>query len=518
LAARNGDKLKRLLEGDTSDHDGDDSAADLALCMILAFWTQDPAQIDRIFRRSGLMREKWNSRRGDSTYGGWTISKALAGRTEHYNPNGSPGGRPFHPFPRLPRTPELKEEALYGLAGEIVKAVGPYTEAHDVALLLNTLAAFGNVIGCSAYATVQTTEHPGRLFVGQVGPTSKGRKDTGWSPIKHLFSLVDPEWTKSRIKSGLSSGEGLIYNIRDPIYKQEPIKEKGRVVDYQQVQTDPGESDKRLLVVEPEFASTLTVINREGNILSAVIRQAWDDGALSPLTRNNPIKSTGAHITLITFITSQELLSRLDDTSKGNGFANRFLWALVERSKELPEGAMVSAEIISSLTDKLSRAVQCARRGGIVTRNDEAREAWAQVYGPLSAGRPGLTGAILSRAEAQVLRLSVLYALLDCSFTVTLDHLKAALAVWEYCEASAVAIFGNRLGDYTADRILDALRTATAGLTDNDIYELFGRNRSAPERDRALSLLKDLGFATSQIETTGGRPCTRWFITEKGAK
>jgi hypothetical protein len=469
------------------------------------------------------MRGKWDQKHGAMTYGEMTISKAWASRTEHYNPNGSQGGAAFHPFPRLSRTnddqpkPELKAEALYGLAGEIVKAVGPYTEAHDVALLLNTLAPFGNVIGCSAYAAVQTTEHPGRLFVAQVGPTSKGRKDTGWSPIKHLFSLVDSDWAKSRIKTGLSSGEGLIFNVRDPIYKQEPIKEKGRVVDYQQVQTDPGESDKRLLVVEPEFASTLTVISREGNILSAVIRQAWDDGALSPLTRNNPIKSTGAHITLITFITSQELLSRLDDTSKGNGFANRFLWALVERSKELPEGAMVPAEIISSLTDKLSRAVQFARRGGIVTRNDEAREAWAQVYGPLSAGRPGLTGAILSRAEAQVLRLGVLYALLDCSFTITLDHLKAALAVWEYCESSAGVIFGNRLGDYTADRIRDALRTA-GGLTDNDIYELFGRNRSATERDRALSLLKDRGFATSQVETTGGRPCTRWFITEKGAR
>jgi BT4734-like, N-terminal domain/Protein of unknown function (DUF3987) len=448
--------------------------------------------------------------------------RSRIGKAEHLG-NGHEGRVDFPPFPRTndeqPKKPDLKPEALYGLAGDIVRGIGPYTEAHDVALLLNTLAAFGNVTGTSAHATVQTTEHPGRLFVAQVGPTSKGRKDTGLSPIKYLFSLVDPDWSKNRIKTGLSSGEGLVFNVRDPIYKQEPIKEKGRVVDYQEVMVDPGESDKRLLVVEPEFASTLTVMGREGNTLSAVIRQAWDDGNLSPLTKNNPIRSTGAHVTLITFITSQELLSRLDDTSKGNGFANRFLWALVERSKELPEGAMVPERIITSLTDKLSQAVNFARRGGMVKRDEETRAAWAKVYRPLSAGRPGLTGAMLSRAEAQVLRLSVLYALLDRSSTITVDHLKGALAVWEYCEASTKAIFGNRLGDHTADRILDALRAAGAsGLTDNEIYELFGRKRPAAERDRALGLLKDLGLAICQIVTTGGRPSTRWIVTEKGAK
>jgi len=199
----------------------------------------------------------------------------------------------FEPTPgdtqeAAPAHPAVDKAALYGLPGEIVRAIEPFTEADPAALLLNALAAFGNVIGCSACATVQNDEHPGRLFVAQVGPTAKGRKGTGWSPIKHLFSLVDLEWAKNRIKTGLSSGEGLIFNVRDPIYKQEPIKEKGRVVDYQEIQVDPGESDKRLMIVEPEFASTLTVMGREGNILSAVIRQAWDDGNLSPLTRNNP--------------------------------------------------------------------------------------------------------------------------------------------------------------------------------------------------------------------------------------
>jgi hypothetical protein len=409
---------------------------------------------------------------------------------------------------------KLEPQAFHGLAGDIVRAIEPYSESDPAALLLNVLAAFGSMIGSSSHAMVNHDEHPGRLFVVEVGPTAKGRKGTGWSPIKYLFSMVDREWTRERVKTGLSTGEGLVFNVRDPIYKQEPIKEKGRVIDYQQVMVDPGENDKRLLVVEQEFASTLTVMGREGNTLSAVMRQAWDDGDLSPLTRNNPIKSTGAHISIIGHITQQELLARMDDTSKANGFANRFLWVIVKRSKELPEGAEIPDEILQRLTERLTAAINNARKGGIVKRDDLARESWAKVYGALSAGRPGLTGAILSRAEAQVLRLSVLYALLDSTNIVSVKHLSAALAVWEYCELSAEAIFGTRLGDPVADRILDALREAgDAGLTDRQLYDLFSGHRTTEERDRALSMLLELRLVRKEQVSTGGRPKTVWYAT-----
>lgn len=407
--------------------------------------------------------------------------------------------------------PVLAGDALYGLAGDIVKAIDPYTEANRVATLLNTLVAFGNCTGATAHATVQHDRHPTRLFVVEVGTTSKGRKGTGWSTPRYLFSQVDPDWARNRIKSGLSSGEGLIYNVRDATWKKEPVKEKGRVVDYQDVLADPGEEDKRLLIVEPEFASTLTVMGREGNILSAVIRQAWDDGNLSPLTRNSPVKATNAHISLVGHITKDELLARLDDTSKANGFANRFLWALVKRSKELPEGGAVPEDVLQSLAERLSRVISFSRSVSEVKRDEKARELWREVYHDLSEGKPGLLGAVLSRAEAQVLRLSVIYALLDTSATVRVEHLKAALAIWEYCERSAVLIFGQRLGDPTADRILEALKNAgPIGMSDNDIVELFGRHKAASELARAKNLLLGLGLATRETEQTGGRPRTVW--------
>src|ERR1019366_9472857 len=163
-------------------------------------------------------------------------------------------------------------------------------------------------------------------------------KGSSLSQIKRLFSEVDPSWLSGCIQSGLSSGEGLINAVRDPTERREPIKKNGRVTGYQTVITDHGVEDKRLLVVETEFASVLRILGREGNTLSATVRQAWDSGLLRILTKNSPAKATDAHIAIIGHITRDELRRYLDSTEVGNGFANRFLYVCVRRSKILPFG------------------------------------------------------------------------------------------------------------------------------------------------------------------------------------
>jgi primase-polymerase (primpol)-like protein len=84
--AANGDKFRRVWAGDTSGHDDDHSRADESLCTLLAYYTRDKRQIDRLFRQSGLMRDKWDSRRGSRTYGEMTIDAALDYQQDHYEP------------------------------------------------------------------------------------------------------------------------------------------------------------------------------------------------------------------------------------------------------------------------------------------------------------------------------------------------------------------------------------------------------------------------------------------------
>jgi hypothetical protein len=87
----NAAKFERLWAGDTSMHGGDDSAADQALANLLGFYTQDTPQLERLMRQSGLARDKWGSRRGETTYLGLTIATALKGLTERWQPGGSSG-------------------------------------------------------------------------------------------------------------------------------------------------------------------------------------------------------------------------------------------------------------------------------------------------------------------------------------------------------------------------------------------------------------------------------------------
>src|SRR6266851_2100300 len=418
-----------------------------------------------------------------------------------------------------PPWPLLKAQALHGLAGEIVRTIDPHTEADQVAVLVTILTAFGNVVGDGPHFLVEATSHPCRLYTVLVGQTAKARKGTAWSTPRHMFSQIDKAWLDARVTGGLSTGEGLINAVRDRRVESRPVKEKGRVAGYEDIVADQGEEDKRLFVVEEEFVAARKVMKREGNILSPVIRQAWDSGNLRPLTKNNPIRATGAHISILGHITQDELLRHLNDIEQGNGFANRFIWVLVKRSKVLPHPLGTPTSELQPLVSKLAACVKFARTSNTKTmvRTPDAEQLWAQIYPGLSEGKPGLLGAILARAEIQVLRLACIYALLDREPMIAVVHLHAAVALWEYAAASATRIFGTRLGNPDADRILATLRQR-AELTETDIHDLFNRHKPAAEIQGALEVIASLGLATRYEEDTGGRPRAIWRMTSHETK
>lgn len=393
-----------------------------------------------------------------------------------------------------PRRPVLNDAALYGLAGKVVNTIFPHSEADKSALLLHFLAGYGNLIGRSAHCQVESTRHYGNLFVGCVGETAKGRKGTAWNRVRDVLARTDPSWARDRIQSGLSSGEGLIAAVAGG--------DDGAAV-----------TDKRLFVLQPELASTLKVMAREGNTLSPVIREAWDSGTMRTLVKRDPQHVEGAHVSIVGHTTSEELRRYLTATESANGFANRFLWARSSRSKALPEGGNLGEPELDALAQMLRPAATFGRTADLLKRAAAARKLWADVYPELSDGQPGLLGAVTSRAEAQVLRLSLLYALLDCSSEIQLPHLTAALAAWDYCEKSARLIFGDALGDPVADTILSALRRAhEMGLTRSQISALFQRHLTRTSMDTALQFLGDKGLAHSESLETEGRSAEVWFI------
>lgn len=413
------------------------------------------------------------------------------------------------PWPDAPHP-----NAFHGIAGDIVRMIYEHTESDCVAILVQLLVAFGNMIGRTAYVPVEADRHYTNLFACMVGPSSKARKGTSWGQVRARIDEVDHEWAETRILTGLSSGEGLIWSVRDSITKREPIKHKGRVIDYQEVEADAGVSDKRAMIVEPEFASALKLMVREGNILSAVFRRAWDEGGLRTLTKNSPAVATNAHISVLGHITRDELRRQLNATEAANGFGNRLLWVCVRRSKSLPFGGMSHTVNWNPVIVRLEGATQHARRCELMEMNPDARALWEVEYERLAQSRPGLLGAILGRAEAQVLRLSLVYCLLDMKHQIERPHLEAALALWAYCEDSAQNIFGDSLGDRDAEAVLAALRRQPGGMTRKEILDhVFSRNKSREELAAILGRLLGHGLAIFVKESTGGKPAERWFAS-----
>jgi len=128
---------------------------------------------------------------------------------------------------------------------------------------------------------------------------------------------------------------------------------------------------------------------------------------------------------------------------------------------------------------------------------------------------------VTSRAEAHVQRLALIYAVISSSPDIKLEHLKAALAVWDFSLRSAAYIFGERVGDRDADAILEALRASKDGLTRDEIRsKVFHRNVPSHRIGQKLKLLLQNGLAkSSRVLCAGpGRPTERWVACDPNAK
>src|SRR5262245_27144332 len=425
-----------------------------------------------------------------------------------------------HPLPEVaqdsqnsnfaePAWPVMHEAAYYGLAGEVVRSIEPHSEADPVAILLQFLAAFGNAVGLSPRYQVEGDKHRAKLFVVTSGAASKGRKGTALGRIRQLMEIADPEWERDNIQTGLSSGEGVIFHVRDP------ISTLGK--DGMTEQVDAGVTDKRLMLVTEEFAGALRVMERAGNTLSPVLRDAWGTSELQTLLKNSTIKATDSYIYIVGHVTDDELRAVLTKVEMANGFANRFLFARVKRSKLLPHGGHLDFATLQELGEQVAERLTQARTLGRITMTEAAAEAWEKNYAVLSGDRPGLLGAILGRAEAQVIRIALIYALLDNTDRIDLPHLRGALAVWGFCEDSTTQIWGDMIGDDVTDAILGALKTAgLAGMGRTEMSNLFSRHVPSARITMVLETLQRAGKAERVPGPTVGHGEQRWRYKEAG--
>jgi len=416
--------------------------------------------------------------------------------------------------------PILHDDARYGPFWDIVQRVMPDTEADEVPVLLAMMVLYGNLIGRTAYTQGGEAQHTNE-FLLITGASAIGRKGTAYGVAIRIMAQVDEEWRRERVTTGVSSGEALIDMIRDPRMKQIVLDEKGadKLDEYGKKTLldkteDLGVPDKRLVWWCSEFARIMNLLSRSGNTLGDILREGWDGGMLENNVRTNPSKVRSPHVSLISAVTPQEVQSYFSATEMANGFANRFLWCMSRRSKNLPEGGG-SMKIHDDLLDGIVVAKNALRNAAYPVefyRDREAQALWAETYARAVADRPGMYGTMSSRSTQHMIRLQVILAVADQSYrvvgrkdmerdgetrprdilegTITAEHVRAARGIWRYCAASLRYLWGTTAANPLADMIYQELSEKKADMTTTEIHALFGNRESAVKIREALKLLQ----------------------------
>lgn len=385
--------------------------------------------------------------------------------------------------------PTLSEDAYHGLTGEFVRLYDPYTEADPAAVAFCWLASVGCWYTPRFYIKGGNTHHTPKIWPLITGDTSTGAKGTAIAVTRGFWLQFDKQFLLRCTANGLSTGEGLIKAVRD-----------ANGDDPEAPGFDEGVNDKRLWVDAPEFASVLERSRRDGNSLSATLREAYDWGVLQTMTSGSPLRATDTHIVIVPQITPSELVSKLTATDVANGLANRFMTVCSKMSKLLPEGNDPPDDLLHGFGGRLNAArsaverVACGRDWEL-RRTDPARKLWDEEYHRRFAERADQpespVKSLLARWHANAARMSVIYALLDGRLEVDEDHVRAALAAWDYVEASTRFVFGSEAGDRDLGRLLEYIDAAgNLGRTRSAISaELFQRNKTKKELDLLIDKL-----------------------------
>ena len=351
---------------------------------------------------------------------------------------------------------------LYGLFGDVARAGGDTTEANPFAVAANFIAFMGCAVGRGPYMAVGNTWHHARQFMLHIGRSGRGRKGDAVSligRIERALKALSTDATPQVHRGGLSSREGLVYLIHDG---------------YTEGKTEvEAVLDKRLLVIESEFANILHQGKREGNTLSAALRDGWDGVSMKPATKSSRLWATDPHIAMIGAVTPGELLGLMASRELTNGFANRFMMFWAERTKMLAFPRATSQQDVDALAKRVlavltfCRAERWAEKDHMrVELSPDARKRYEKLYmGELNDNSAGeRITALIERRAPMLLRMAMLFALCDLTTTVEVHHIDAALAWVRYSVESVKFIFASAADEVavqetndTAQKIMEFL-------------------------------------------------------------
>jgi len=363
--------------------------------------------------------------------------------------------------------PVLDKAGFHGVLKDVCKISTQYSEASAVAIAANTIATFSSMIGRTAFQNIGDGTCHARPFFLLTGRTGKARKGTSEYTPYRIFNEVELMLGEDhpklkRHEGGLSTGEGLGWAVHDEV-----LNKDGEVA-------EEGISDKRLYVVEAEFAGCMAAASREKNNLSATVRTVWDGRSISPLVKNAKWCASDPHIVITGHITSAELIDKMTDVDAQSGFMNRFIILHIVRPKLVPLPRRTPDDAIKRVAIEIAEAVEfskgeagAANNSFEITLSAEAIKYWCGQYRELTKEQGGLSGSLLVRTEIYCRMLAMVFALMDKSAVIEPQHIKAALAWINYWKASVNYIFGTLAAKAEANKMNEAAKHVYEFINDN---------------------------------------------------
>ena len=406
---------------------------------------------------------------------------------------------------RTPSWPARPHAILeHGVVGELLRRVEEETEADAVSIATTFLVTLGNVIGRGPHAVVDGTRHGLNLSATIVGGTSEGRKGTSMGIVRAIMRDVDPDWVRYCRTPNLTSGEGLIDRVRDDVYRMVVSKKTGEP---ENVLVEQGTDDKRLLCEIQELAGTMRAGRSERSTLFQTMREAWDGCDLATMSKNSRRAATEPHISITAHITPEELSKLQTDADIYGGSWNRFLWIASKRARLRPHGG--DFDDLTELQASVRSVVTHAQNVGRMRRTPAADRLWETEYlrrADVRAG--GVVGAIIGRADSQLLRLSMLAALCRKEPVVDVEDLAAALSLWQYCDETVRMLFAG-CEDPIVARIIDAIR-AEPGISRSTLHRQAAKTMPAARFVQMLERAAATGAVEAERIETAGRPREVW--------
>lgn len=357
----------------------------------------------------------------------------------------------------LLKVPEINKKAFFGLIKEVIETAAVNCEASAVSVGITLIHYIAACIGRKVYLPIGDYILHCRPYSLIVGQSSKARKGMSQSLVKKIFlEIAQINKYLPPIINGLSTGEGLIYLVRDSDDK------------------DQGISDKRALVIETEFANILKKSKREQSILSQIIRQAYDGETIATRTRVNSCKATDPHIVILGHITADELKKTIANTTEAtNGFINRFLIINTKREKIISLPPATNIKKIKSIAFDINQILKefdpLSKTIHEMKIDIEAAIYWDKVYSVLTAESYGIIGELTNRHDHFPLIYAMIFAILEGRFTITELDIERALYWVDYGQQSIRYIFSSVETEESQKRINELSRKILSLITDQPI-------------------------------------------------